>query len=217
MKIVIAPDSFKGSLSAKEVAEHIENDLKRVDKDIEVVKVPMADGGEGTVQSLVDATNGKLVNVRVKDPLFRDIDSFYGILGDGKTAVMEMAASSGLPLLKRNERNPLITTTYGTGQLIKHALDMGCRNIIMGIGGSATNDGGTGMASALGVKFLNSSGEEIGFGGDSLKYLSVINTSGLDERIKECNIVAACDVDNPLTGPRAKAFPKSSLYLCLAL
>jgi glycerate kinase len=202
MKIVVAPDSYKGSLSAQEVADAIEKGLKKVDSSIDVVKVPMADGGEGTVQSLVDASNGKLVTLKVMDPLMREIDSFYGILGDGTTAVMEMAAASGLPLIKKEEKNPLKTTTYGTGQLIKHALDMGCRNIIMGIGGSATNDGGCGMAMALGVKFLDKEGNEVGFGGGSLGLIHSIDTSGLDERIKECTIVAACDVDNPLVGPK---------------
>lgn len=206
MKIIVAPDSFKGSLSAKEVADAVERGIKKVYKNAEVVKVPMADGGEGTVQSLVDATKGKIVKLRVRDPLFREIDSFYGILGDGKTAIIEMAAASGLPLLRNWERNPLITTTYGTGELIKHALDMGCRNIIMGIGGSATNDGGTGMAAALGVKFLDSCGMEIGYGGGALKELKTIDTSQIDERIKECSIVAACDVDNPLYGEKGASY-----------
>lgn len=206
MKIVIAPDSFKGSLSGKEAADAIERGLRRALENIDVVKVPMADGGEGTVQSLVDATRGKIIKLRVKDPLFRDIESFYGILGDGKTAIIEMAAASGLPLLMSEERNPLVTTTYGTGELIKHALDMGCRNIIMGIGGSATNDGGTGMASALGVRFLDSAGKEIGFGGGALNNLKSIDITGIDERIKECRIVAACDVDNPLTGTNGASY-----------
>ena len=200
MKIIIAPDSFKGSLSAKAVADAIEIGIRRVVHDVEIIKVPMADGGEGTVQSLVDATGGRMVSLRVLDPLCREINSFYGILGDDKTAVIEMAAASGLPLLKEEERNPMITTTYGTGQLIKHALDMGCRNIILGIGGSATNDGGAGMATALGVKFLNEQGEEIGFGGGALGKLQSIDTSGIDKRIGLCKISVACDVSNPLTG-----------------
>ncbi|MDP4143552.1 MAG: glycerate kinase [Bacillota bacterium] len=202
MKIVVAPDSFKGSLSAKQVADALEKGIKKVDAAIEVVKVPMADGGEGTVQSLVDAASGKLIPLKVMDPLMREIDSFYGILGDGSTAVIEMAAASGLPLLKAEERNPWKTTTYGTGQLIKHALDMGCRNIILGIGGSATNDGGCGMAAALGVKFLDKAGNEISLGGGSLSLIHYIDISELDKRIKECSIAAACDVDNPLVGPK---------------
>ncbi|SHJ27864.1 glycerate kinase [Geosporobacter subterraneus DSM 17957] len=200
MKIIIAPDSFKGSLSAKAVADAIEIGIRRVVHDVEIIKVPMADGGEGTVQSLVDATGGRMVSLRVLDPLCREINSFYGILGDDKTAVIEMAAASGLPLLKEEERNPMITTTYGTGQLIKHALDMGCRNIILGIGGSATNDGGAGMATALGVKFLNEQGEEIGFGGGALGELHSIDKSGMDQRIGLCKISVACDVSNPLIG-----------------
>ncbi|KUK07936.1 MAG: Glycerate kinase, partial [Caldanaerobacter subterraneus] len=165
-----------------------------------IVKVPMADGGEGTVESLVDATGGKIIKTNVKDPLFRDIESFYGILGDGKTAVIEMAAASGLYLLKDYERNPMITTTYGTGQLIKDALDRGCRRFIIAIGGSATNDGGAGMATVLGVKFYDKDGREIGLGGGALSKIYSIDTSNLDYRLKECRFIVACDVANPLIG-----------------
>jgi len=202
MKIVIAPDSFKGSLSALEVCENIEKGIKKVYEYAEVIKVPMADGGEGTVQSLVDATGGKLINLKVKDPLMRTIDAFYGILGDDITAVIEMAAASGITLLSKEERNPMQTTTYGTGELILHALDMGCRNFIIGIGGSATNDGGAGMLHALGVKLLDENGDEIGFGGGNLNKLQTIDISEIDDRLKLCTIVAACDVDNPLCGER---------------
>ncbi|MGH4137821.1 glycerate kinase [Clostridium sp.] len=202
MKIVIAPDSFKGSLSALEVCEGIEKGIRKVLGVAEIVKVPMADGGEGTVQSLVDATGGKLIKVKVKDPLMRTVEAFYGILGDGTTAVIEMAAASGITLLSKEERNPMKTTTYGTGEIIVHALDMGCRNFIIGIGGSATNDGGAGMLSALGVKLLDVNGKDIGCGGGSLDKLKTIDLSHLDSRIELCNIVAACDVDNPLCGER---------------
>jgi glycerate kinase len=202
MKIIIAPDSFKGSLSALEVCENIEKGIRKVFDNAEIVKVPMADGGEGTVQSLVDATAGKLINLKVKDPLMRSINTFYGILGDGNTAVIEMAAASGITLLSKEERNPMQTTTYGTGQIIKHALDMGCRNFIIGIGGSATNDGGAGMLHALGVKLLDQNGYEIAFGGGYLDKLHVIDLSEIDSRLKLCNIVAACDVDNPLCGDK---------------
>lgn len=202
MKIIIAPDSFKGSLTALEVCENIEKGIKRVFDNAEIVRVPMADGGEGTVQSLVDATGGKLVNLRVKDPLMRNIDAFYGILGDDNTAVIEMAAASGITLLSKEERNPMKTTTYGTGEIIVHALDMGCRNFIIGIGGSATNDGGAGMLNALGVRLLDGNDDEIGFGGGSLDKLQKIDLSRIDSRIKLCNIVAACDVDNPLCGEK---------------
>lgn len=202
MKIVIAPDSFKGSLTANEVSDSIERGIKRVFSDADIVKVPMADGGEGTVQSLVDGTGGSIVRVVAKDPLMRDVEAFYGILGDGRTAVIEMASASGLPLLARDERNPMMTTTFGTGQLILHALDKGCRNLIIGIGGSATNDGGSGMLKALGVKLLDESGCEIGFGGGCLNRLCSIEISGMDSRIRECTVTAACDVDNPLCGPK---------------
>jgi len=168
MKIVIAPDSYKGSLSALEVAQAIQKGIKKVDNGIETVLVPMADGGEGTVQSLVDASEGRIVECLVHDPLFRKIKSFYGIMGDGKTAVIEMAAASGLPLLTPDEYNPLKTTTYGTGELIKDAIIRGCQKFIIGLGGSATNDGGCGMAQALGVKFLDKNGNDVGIGGGEL-------------------------------------------------
>lgn len=202
MKIVVAPDSYKGSLTAGEVAVSIERGIKRVFADAEVLKIPMADGGEGTVQSLVDGTGGEIIKVNVKDPLMREVEAFYGILGDKKTAVIEMAAASGLPLLSKDERDPMKTTTYGTGQLIKNALDKGCRNIIIGIGGSATNDGGAGMIKALEAKLLDENGKDIGFGGGSLGKLSKIDITDMDARLKECSITAACDVDNPLCGPK---------------
>jgi len=202
MKVVIAPDSFKGSLAAGEVSENIAKGIKSVFEDAEIISVPMADGGEGTVYSLVESTNGKIVHARVKGPLMKEVEAFYGILGDGATAVIEMAAASGLPLLREEERNPLKTTTYGTGELIRHALDKGCRRIIIGIGGSATNDGGAGMIKALGVRLLDLNGKELKEGGGSLGKLQELDLSKLDKRLRECTIVAACDVDNPLTGPR---------------
>ncbi|GAB6117973.1 glycerate kinase [Thermoanaerobacter brockii subsp. lactiethylicus] len=200
MKILIAPDKFKESLSALKVADSIEKGILKVFPKAVIEKVPMADGGEGTVESLVNATGGKIIKTNVKDPLFRDIESFYGILGDGETAVIEMAAASGLYLLKDYERNPMITTTYGTGQLIKDALDKGCRNFIIAVGGSATNDGGAGMATALGVKFYDKDGREIGLGGGALSKIYSIDTSNLDYRLKECRFIVACDVANPLIG-----------------
>lgn len=202
MKIVIAPDSYKGSLSALEVANNIEKGIRRIFNNLTIEKIPMADGGEGTVQSLVDSTNGKIVNVIVKGPLGKDVTAFYGILGDAKTAIIEMAAASGLPLIPKEEKNPLITTSYGTGQLIKDALDKDCKNIIIGLGGSATNDGGVGAAKALGVKFLDKEGNNIGEGGGAVDKLNSIDISNIDPRIKDCNITAACDVDNPLCGPK---------------
>jgi len=198
---VVAPDSFKGSASAKEVAQAIADGLKVALPDAEFDLVPMADGGEGTVDALVAATGGQIVNVKVTGPLGEPVEGFFGILGDGETAVIEMAAAAGLHLVPPQKRNPLITTTYGVGELIKAALEMGCRKLIIGIGGSATNDGGAGMAQALGAKLLDENGNEIGFGGGELGKLAHIDVSSLDKRIQEAEIFVACDVTNPLTGP----------------
>ena len=202
IKIVIAPDSFKGSLSALEVGKAIREGILKVDAGIETVLVPMADGGEGTVQSLMDASGGKTIQITVNDPLFRKIKSFYGIMGDGKTAIIEMASASGLPLLKIEERNPLKTTSFGTGELIKDAMDKGCIKIIIGLGGSATNDGGAGMAQALGVRFLDEKGNEIGMGIGGIELLKIhsVDISGIDSKIKNVDFIAACDVENPLCG-----------------
>ncbi len=202
MKIVIAPDSFKGSLSALEVGKAIQSGIIKVDNRITTVLVPMADGGEGTVQSLIDASGGKIIQTTAHDPLFRKIKSFYGIMGDGKTAVIEMAAASGLPLLKTEERNPLKTTSFGTGELIKDAMSKGCKKVILGLGGSATNDGGTGMAQALGVRFLDEKRNKIGMGmgGGELLKIHSVDISGIDHRIKNVEFIAACDVENPLCG-----------------
>lgn len=206
MNIVIAPDSFKGSLTAGEVCNCVEKGIKKVISDANIVKVPMADGGEGTVQSLVDATLGRIVKKKVKGPLLEEVEAFYGILGDGKTAVIEMAAASGLTLIEENERNPLKTTTYGTGELIKDAVDKGCSKIIIGIGGSATNDGGTGMAMALGAKFLDKNGESIGFGGGELINIEKIDLTSFNPLLKDVTIIAACDVDNPLCGEKGASY-----------
>lgn len=202
MKVVIAPDSFKGSLSASEVADNIAKGVRKAVGSADILCIPMADGGEGTVRSLVDSTGGEIVNVRVKGPLLKEVEAFYGILGDRKTAVIEMAAASGLPLLRENERNPMKTTTCGTGELIGHALDRGCQNIIVGLGGSATNDGGAGMIRALGARLLDKDGNDVEEGGGSLGSIAAIDLSGLDKRLAGCRIIAACDVDNPLTGIR---------------
>lgn len=200
MKIVIAPDSFKGSITALRAADAIEIGLRRVFPNVEIEKIPMADGGEGTVQSLVDATGGEIITEQVLNPLGVEIDAGYGALGDGITAVIEMAAASGLTLVPPDKRNPLVTTTYGTGQLIKAALNRGCRKLIIGIGGSATNDGGAGMAQALGAKLLAASGKQVEWGGGGLGNLETIDISGLDPRLAETETIVACDVNNPLTG-----------------
>ncbi|MCS7187694.1 MAG: glycerate kinase [Armatimonadetes bacterium] len=201
MRVVIAPDSFKGSASAREVAQAIADGLKVALPQADFDLVPMADGGEGTVEALVAATNGQVVTKQVTGPLGEPVNAFFGILGDKETAVIEMAAAAGLNLVPPEKRNPLVTTTYGVGELIKAALDLGCKRIIVGIGGSATNDGGAGMAQALGVKLLDENGSTIGFGGGELRKLAKIDISGIDNRLRETEIFVACDVTNPLTGP----------------
>ena len=202
MKIVIAPDSFKESLTALEVAEAIEAGLKKVLPDAEYVKVPMADGGEGTVQSLVDATEGRLISAEVCAPLGNKVKAEFGLSGDGRTAIIEMAAASGLHLVPPEARNPLRTTSYGTGELICAALDEGVEKIIVGIGGSATNDGGAGMLQALGALLLDAQHQPIGAGGGCLQDLAAIDLSGLDKRLAGVEIVVACDVDNPMCGEK---------------
>lgn len=200
MKFVIAPDSFKESLTALEVATAIETGFKRVFPDADYVKLPMADGGEGTVQSLVDATQGKLIECEVTAPLGDKVKSFFGLSGDGKTAIIEMAAASGLHLVPPEKRNPLLTTSYGTGELIKLALDLGVESFILGIGGSATNDGGVGMLQALGMQCLDSQDKPIGFGGAELANIVKIDVQQLDPRLQQVHIEVACDVNNPLCG-----------------
>lgn len=200
MKIVIAPDSYKESLTAMEVATAIEAGFRQVMPNAEYHKLPMADGGEGTVQSLVDATDGTIIEHTVTGPLGEQVKGFYGLMGDGKTAIIEMAAASGLHLVPAKKRNPLLTTSFGTGELIKAVLDQGVEHIIVGIGGSATNDGGLGMAQALGIKMLNAQGNELGYGGGELAQLARIDMSGIDPRLAKIKLEVACDVDNPLCG-----------------
>ncbi|EHD20293.1 MULTISPECIES: glycerate kinase [Brenneria] len=200
MKIVIAPDSYKESLSAQEVARQIEAGFREIFPDACYIKLPVADGGEGTVEAMVEATHGEIVKVKVTGPLGDNVEAFFGLSGDKKTAFIEMAAASGLEQVPAQRRNPLLTTSYGTGELIRCALDHGVRHCIIGIGGSATNDGGAGMAQALGAKLLDESGAQIGFGGRELDKLASIDIGELDPRIKECRFEVACDVTNPLTG-----------------
>lgn len=202
MRIVIAPDSFKGSLSAVDVARAMEQGILTVFPGAEVRKVPIADGGEGTVEALVLATGGRIFKNQVMGPLGNAVEACWGILGDGETAVIEMASASGLTLVLEGKRNPRITTTYGTGQLIKTAMDMGLRKFIIGIGGSATNDGGVGMACALGLKFLDANGNTLPNGGAALANLARIDLTDADPRLAETAILVACDVNNPLCGPQ---------------
>ena len=201
MKIIIAPDSFKECLTAKEVAMAIAKGMKPVLPDAEFELVPVADGGEGTLQSLVDGTGGTLYSRTVTGPLGDPVEARFGVLGDGKTAVIEMAQASGLELVHPGQRNPLLTSSYGTGELIREALNLHVNHIIVAIGGSATNDGGAGMMEALGVRFLDDSGEPLPAGGAGLEKLARIDSSGMDERLHSVRFTAACDVNNPLTGP----------------
>ena len=202
MKIVIAPDSFKESLTALEVADAIEQGFKKFYPHADYVRIPMADGGEGTVQSLVDALKGKVVERSVTAPLGNKIQAFFGISGDNQTAIIEMAAASGLHLVSPAQRNPLKTTSFGTGELIKAALDLGVKKIILGIGGSATNDAGAGMLQALGVQLLDVNNQQISLGGENLSLISKIDLSKLDSRLQQVEILVACDVDNPLCGEK---------------
>ncbi|MBP3040482.1 glycerate kinase [Bacillaceae bacterium Marseille-Q3522] len=197
---VLAPDSFKESMTAKEVCLAMEKGIKKVFADANCIHVPMADGGEGTVQSLVDATGGNIYPVEVTGPLGNPVKASYGILGDGETAAIEMASASGIHLVTKETKNPLVTTTYGTGELIKACIEKGIKKIIIGIGGSATNDGGAGMAEALGVQFLDEKGSPLPRGGGYLNKLAKADTSGLDKRLKEIEILIASDVTNPLCG-----------------
>ena len=199
-KVVIAPDSFKESLSALEVAEAIERGFRQIFPQVQYVKLPMADGGEGTVDSMVAATGGEIVRVTVTGPLGQPVQAFYGLLGEGETAVIEMAAASGLHLAPKAQRDPRMTTSYGTGELILAALERGVKTIILGIGGSATNDGGAGMMQALGARLLDENRQALPPGGAALAQLAYIDLSGVDPRLQQVSITAACDVDNPLCG-----------------
>lgn len=200
MKFVLAPDSFKESMTSKEVCNAMTVGIRKVFGHAEITAVPMADGGEGTMQSMIDSTNGTIYSAVVKGPLGVDIKAKFGILGDKTTAVVEAAEACGLQLIDKSLRNPLITTTYGVGELIKSALDMNIEKLIITLGGSSTNDGGVGMLQALGVKFLDEINEEIALGGVSLSKISKIDVSMMDKRIKDIEIKAACDVKNYLTG-----------------
>ncbi|WP_026464191.1 glycerate kinase [Adhaeribacter aquaticus] len=201
MKFILAPDSFKESMTAKEACEAMARGIKQVIPDAVCIQVPLADGGEGTMQALADATGGTVFYQEVTDPLSNLIRGEYAILGDGETGVVELASASGLHLVPKEKRNPLVTTTYGTGQLIKALLAKGIKKLIIAIGGSATNDGGVGLLQALGIRFLDENEEEIGFGGRELGKITTIETAGLITNNVPLEVEVACDVTNPLTGP----------------
>lgn len=205
-KITVAVDSFKGSLSSREVAEAFEAGFKSQFPDCEVVKVSIADGGEGTVDALVETLDGQFIEAQVADPLGRKISARYGVIDGGHTAVMEMSAASGLPLIAPTERNPLRTSTYGTGEMIVDAIERGCRKFLVGIGGSATNDGGTGMLRALGFRFLDAEGNELIGGGEILERIDQIDDSAARVELADCEFIVACDVTNPLYGPEGAAY-----------
>jgi glycerate kinase len=200
MKIVLAPDSYKNSLTAKEVANSMRRGFEKVYPEAEYVNVPMADGGEGTVQSLVDAKNGQMVTETVVNPLGNETDAQYGLIDDGSVAVIEMAQASGIQFINRYTQNPYVATTFGTGQLIKSAVEHGAKTIIIGIGGSATNDGGAGMAQALGAHLLDDKGEELQYGGAMLSKLAKVDVSELMPELADVKVIIASDVTNPLTG-----------------
>ena len=205
-KIIIASDSFKGCLSSLDVARAAEAGIRKILPDCEVIGIPVADGGEGTTEALVDAMSGRYVECDVHDPLMNPIQVKYGILGDGVTAVIEMASASGLTLVPPALRNPMLTTTYGTGELIKDALQRGCNSFLIGIGGSATNDGGTGMLQALGFRFYDKNGMELGKGGQILEHIARIDFENVIPAIKESVFTIACDVNNPFSGENGAAF-----------
>ncbi|MDY0394099.1 glycerate kinase [Virgibacillus halophilus] len=217
MKIIIAPDSFKGSLNAKEVAEAVDRGIKNAFPKADTVQLPMADGGEGTMDILVSTTNGRKRDVSVTGPLGEQVSAAYGVLGDGKTCVIEVASASGLDHVAKDRLAPLEATTYGTGELIKLALDEGFTTFIIGLGGSATNDGGAGMLQALGAKLLDADGKEIGFGGGELKRVHAIDLSEFDARIPTCDFLIASDVKNPLVGPNGASHvfgPQKRSHCC---
>lgn len=205
MKIVIASDKYKGSLSALQVCKIIEKAIKKIDPAIKTIVSPMADGGEGTVETLVESMGGENISLEVTGPLGEKVKAGFGMLNDG-TAIIEMASASGYVLVPEDRRNPLETTTYGTGELIKKALEMGSKKIIIGIGGSATNDGGMGMAQALGYEFLGKDGKVLGFGGKQLEELAGIRTDNINSLLAGAAVEAACDVDNPLYGKKGAAY-----------
>ena len=206
MKVVVAIDSLKGSLSSIEAGMAIRDGILAAKPDAEVIVKPLADGGEGTTDALIEGMNGKRIDLTVTGPMHSPVDAYYGYLADSHTAVMEMASAAGITLVPAEEKNPLLATSYGVGEMMNDALQKGCRNFIIGIGGSATNDGGIGMLKALGVRFLDENGEDAGEGGQALARVEQIDVSGLNPLLKECQIQVACDVNNPLCGENGSTY-----------
>lgn len=206
MKVVIAIDSLKGSLSSMEAGMAIKDGVLAAKPDAEVIVKPLADGGEGTTDALIEGMNGERIDLTVTGPMHTPVGAYYGYLKDTNTAVMEMASAAGITLVPDEEKNPLLATSYGVGEMINDAIQRGCRNFIIGIGGSVTNDGGIGMLKALGVRFLDENGEDAGEGGQALAKVARINVSGLNPLLKECHIQVACDVNNPLCGENGSTY-----------
>lgn len=206
MKVVIAIDSLKGSLSSMEAGTAIKDGILAAKPDAEVIVKPLADGGEGTTDALIEGMNGERIDLTVTGPMHTPVDAYYGYLKDTNTAVMEMASAAGITLVPDSEKNPLLATSYGVGEMINDAIQRGCRNFIIGIGGSVTNDGGIGMLKALGVRFLDESGEDAGEGGQALAKVARIDVSGMNPLLKECHIQVACDVNNPLCGENGSTY-----------
>lgn len=206
MKVVIAIDSLKGSLSSMEAGMAIKDGILAAKPDTEVIVKPLADGGEGTTDALIEGMNGERIDLTVTGPMHTPVDAYYGYLKDTNTAVMEMASAAGITLVPDSEKNPLLATSYGVGEMINDAIQRGCRNFIIGIGGSVTNDGGIGMLKALGVRFLDENGEDAGEGGQALAKIARIDVSGMNPLLKECHIQVACDVNNPLCGKNGSTY-----------
>ena len=206
MKVVVAIDSLKGSLSSMEAGMAVKDGVLAAKPDAEVIVKPLADGGEGTTDALIEGMNGERIDLTVTGPMHTPVDAYYGYLKDTNTAVMEMASAAGITLVPDSEKNPLLATSYGVGEMINDAIQRGCRNFIIGIGGSVTNDGGIGMLKALGVRFLDENGEDAGDGGQALAKVACIDTSGLNPLLKECHIQVACDVNNPLCGENGSTY-----------
>ena len=206
MKVVIAIDSLKGSLSSMEAGMAIKDGILAAKPDAEVIVKPLADGGEGTTDALIEGMNGERIDLTVTGPMHTPVDAYYGYLKATNTAVMEMASAAGITLVPDSEKNPLLATSYGVGEMINDAIQRGCRNFIIGIGGSVTNDGGIGMLKALGVRFLDENGEDAGEGGQALAKVARIDVSGMNPLLKECHIQVACDVNNPLCGENGSTY-----------
>lgn len=206
MKVVIAIDSLKGSLSSMEAGMAIKDGILAAKPDAEVIVKPLADGGEGTTDALIEGMNGERIDLTVTGPMHTPVDAYYGYLKDTNTAVMEMASAAGITLVPDSEKNPLLATSYGIGEMINDAIQRGCRNFIIGIGGSVTNDGGIGMLKALGVRFLDENDEDAGEGGQALAKVARIDVSGMNPLLKECHIQVACDVNNPLCGENGSTY-----------